>query len=53
MYVTFKENTMKPIIAVLIAAALTLAGCNTLEGFGQDVQKVGGSIEEAGSKAGN
>ena len=53
MYVTFKENTMKPMIAVLIAAALTLAGCNTMEGFGQDVQKAGSSIEKSGSKAGN
>ena len=53
MYVTFKENTMKPMIAVLMAAAFTLAGCNTMEGFGQDVQKAGDSIEKAGSKAGN
>jgi len=44
---------MKPMIAVLIAAALSLAGCNTMEGFGQDVQKAGESIEKAGSKAGN
>jgi entericidin A len=44
---------MKPMIAVLIAAALTLAGCNTMEGFGQDVGKAGESIEKAGSKAGN
>jgi entericidin A len=53
MYVTFKENTMKSMIAVLMAAAFTLAGCNTMEGFGQDVQKAGSSIEKAGSKAGN
>jgi entericidin A len=44
---------MKSMIAVLMAAALTLAGCNTMEGFGQDVQKAGDSIEKAGSKAGN
>ncbi len=44
---------MKSMIVVLIAAALTLAGCNTMEGFGQDVQKAGDSIEKAGSKAGN
>jgi entericidin A len=53
MFVTFKETLMKPMIAILIAAALTLAGCNTMEGFGQDVQKAGDSIEQAGSKAGN
>ncbi|MDQ1315931.1 MAG: Entericidin EcnAB [Pseudomonadota bacterium] len=44
---------MKPMIAVLISAAMTLAGCNTLEGLGQDVQKAGSAIEKAGSKAGN
>jgi entericidin A len=44
---------MKPMIVVLIAAALTLAGCNTMEGFGQDMKKAGESIEKAGSKAGN
>jgi len=40
-------------IAVLFIAALTLAGCNTMEGFGKDVGKAGDSIEKAGSKAGN
>lgn len=44
---------MKLMIAVLIAAALTLAGCNTMEGFGQDLKKAGSAIEKAGSKAGN
>ncbi len=44
---------MKPIFAILMAVAFTLAGCNTMEGFGQDVQKAGGKIEKAGSKAGN
>jgi len=44
---------MKSMIAVLIAAAFTLAGCNTMEGFGQDIQKAGGAIEKSGSKAGN
>ncbi len=43
----------KPLIAVLAAAALILGGCNTMEGFGQDVQKAGSAIEKAGSKAGN
>jgi len=41
---------MKPMIAVLIAAALTLAGCNTIQGMGQDIQKAGGAIERAGSR---
>jgi predicted small secreted protein len=32
--------------ATLVAFALLLAGCNTVRGFGQDVQKVGDKIEE-------
>jgi predicted small secreted protein len=50
MYVIFKESTMKPMIAVLIAAVLTLAGCNTIQGVGQDIEKAGSAIERAGSK---
>ncbi len=38
---------MKPMIAVLIAAALTLAGCNTVQGVGQDLEKAGEAIEKA------
>jgi len=38
---------MKPMIAVLIAAALTLAGCNTVQGIGRDLEKAGESIEKA------
>lgn len=36
-------------IATLIALALSfgLAGCNTVKGVGQDVQKAGGAIERA------
>ncbi len=43
---------MKTITALLIAAfaALTLAGCNTLEGIGQDIKKAGGAIEDAAKK---
>ncbi len=41
---------MKPMIVALIAAMLTLAGCNTIQGMGQDIQKAGGAIERAGSK---
>ena len=44
---------MKPMIVILMLAALSLSGCNTMEGFGQDVKKAGESIEKAGSKAGN
>lgn len=44
---------MKSMMTLLALAAFTLAGCNTMEGFGQDVKKAGESIEKAGSKAGN
>jgi len=50
MYVFFRESTMKSMIAVLFAAALTLTGCNTVEGMGQDIQKAGESIEKAADK---
>ncbi|HWP18305.1 MAG TPA: entericidin A/B family lipoprotein [Burkholderiaceae bacterium] len=38
--------TKKTTIAWLILAAM-LAGCNTFEGLGKDVQKAGEKIEEA------
>ena len=37
-------------IATLLAAAFVLAGCNTIKGAGQDLQKAGHSIEEAARK---
>jgi predicted small secreted protein len=40
---------MKTIIA-LIAATFMLAACNTVKGFGQDVQKVGDKLEDAATK---
>ncbi len=41
---------LKPVITAMIAAMLTLAGCNTIQGMGQDIQKAGGAIERAGSR---
>jgi predicted small secreted protein len=38
---------MKPMIAVLIAAALALAGCNTVRGVGQDIEKAGDAIQKS------
>jgi len=38
---------MKSMIAVLFAVALTLSGCNTVEGMGKDIEKAGESIEKA------
>jgi entericidin A len=40
---------MKKLFA-FIAVALFLTGCNTVEGFGRDVQKVGGKVEKAATK---
>lgn len=37
---------MKTILCI-IAAALVLAGCNTMEGIGKDVKKGGEAIEKA------
>ena len=39
-------------IATLIAlsAAFVLAGCNTVKGVGQDVQRAGGALERAANK---
>ena len=41
----------KPIFTGLVLIlSLTLAGCNTLKGMGQDVQKAGSVIENAAKK---
>jgi len=37
-------------IASLLAAAFLLVGCNTVSGFGQDLQNLGGKLENAGKK---
>ena len=37
-------------IAALLALAALLAGCNTVKGFGQDLQKVGEKLEDSGSR---
>ncbi len=42
---------MKCFIRVgLIAALLALAGCNTMRGIGQDIEKLGSTIEGAARK---
>ena len=35
----------------ILAAALALAGCNTVEGLGKDIKKGGEAIEKAAEKA--
>ena len=44
---------MKKTIALLLALsafAFALAGCNTIKGAGQDIQRAGGAIEDAAKK---
>lgn len=41
---------MKAITIALIVALLSLAGCNTVKGVGQDIQKAGSAIEGAAKK---
>jgi predicted small secreted protein len=44
---------MKRVVALLLLAAFagaTLSACNTVHGFGKDVQKVGEKMEGAGNK---
>ena len=46
-----KEHFMKTFaLSVLVASFLGLAGCNTVKGVGQDLQKAGSSIEGAAKK---
>ncbi|HWP11505.1 MAG TPA: entericidin A/B family lipoprotein [Ramlibacter sp.] len=42
---------MKTIAALIaLSFALALAGCNTVKGAGQDIQKAGTAIEDAAKK---
>lgn len=34
-------------LALLVVGTFSVAACETMEGFGQDVQKAGASIEKA------
>lgn len=38
------------IVLMLTALGVAVAGCNTIEGLGKDVQKVGEKMEEAASR---
>ena len=40
---------MKNLFA-LILITFALAGCNTMQGIGQDIQKAGGALEDAAKK---
>jgi entericidin A len=41
---------MRKTVSMLIAAAFVLAGCNTMKGFGEDMQKVGQKIEDSAKR---
>lgn len=41
---------MKRILFVCLASLYLLAGCNTIEGIGKDIQKGGEKVEEAAKK---
>jgi entericidin A len=48
---------MKPlrtvVFALVLAAPLMAAACNTVEGFGKDVSKAGDQLEESADEAKN
>ncbi len=41
---------MKRIVAIFALLSMVLAGCNTMAGFGRDVQKVGQSIQRSATR---
>nr|WP_157672198.1 entericidin A/B family lipoprotein [Cellvibrio sp. PSBB006] len=41
---------MTLILAAALLGMFTLTGCNTVEGFGKDLKKAGGELEEAAAK---
>ncbi len=41
---------MKTITTLLLALCFALAGCNTIQGIGKDVEKLGEKVQEAGKK---
>lgn len=41
---------MKKFVLVIIALALGVSGCNTLNGIGKDVEKLGEKVQDASKK---
>ena len=41
---------MKKLIAAIFAGSFLLTACNTMEGFGRDVEKTGDKIEKSAQK---
>jgi len=44
------KKTKLVLLAMIIASVFTLTACNTVEGVGKDVKKVGDKIEDAADK---
>jgi predicted small secreted protein len=44
------KNTKIVLLALIVAFTFSLTACNTVEGVGKDVKKVGEKIEKAGDK---
>ena len=44
------KQFLKRILFAFLASLYLLAGCNTIEGMGKDIQKGGEKIEEAAKK---
>ena len=40
-------------LGLILTAALLLAGCNTMEGLGKDVEAAGEAIEDTADETGN
>ncbi len=43
---------MNKLVLLMCAAMLALTGCNAVKGVGQDVQKVGGKLEQSAERHG-
>lgn len=41
---------MKRLLSLVLASLFVLAGCNTMEGLGKDIQKGGETLEGAAKK---
>lgn len=41
---------IKAMFLLVFATTFLISGCNTVQGFGEDVEKLGGAIANAGDK---
>ncbi len=41
---------MKTITLILLSVSVALAGCNTIQGIGKDVEKLGEKVQDASKK---